>query len=323
MRARHGAHVFLSYPDARMLAAQGTVRLIDTDFTNNKAHMDTNYLYRTNWNRRRLQRIAWVQNYSKSGGAEISNFNCVAVGNKLGFDIIGYNLDGNPDYSLLESSDLVIVNNMHTSPDTKATFLDWLYKSNKPFVKYDHDCFEEEKGIYQRSKLNVFISPKHQQYYESLCGTIGNSICLPLAFDVDRWQSIGKHEKDSVLIVAYEKCRNNVQDFIANNPQYRYYVTGNTVPIGRDVSSLGEIEYTKIQKLYPDYETVLHLPQERCAGERVLFESILSGCKVITNDNAYHTSWKFDWQDEKVLCPILKRAVYEFWAAIDGVLHAN
>ena len=324
LKARHGEFIHLPYADARSLQASGHVRISDKDYVNEiREVQDTDYMYHSNWSKRRTTRIAWCQNYEKNGGAEISNFNVIKIGKNLGFDIVGWNLSGeNPGVEVLQGADLVILANLHYVDDAKSTLLKWLYKNEKPFVKYDHDCFEEEKSIYLKSKLNIFISPKHKKYYVDLCGEVINdkSTCLPLAFNVDSWASKGEHTPGTVFIPSYEKCRGNVFDFIRDNPQYNYYVSSEIAPSGKNVFQLGKINYDKMKEYYPRYETVYHCPLERCAGERILFEAVMSGCKVITNEHAGHTSWDFDWRDEKVLRPILSKAVYEFWAAVDKVL---
>lgn len=324
MKARHGNYVFLSYHDARSLQASGHVRIDDPDVKATREIVETDYLFRKSWSRRRMTRVAWVQNYEKNGGAEISNFNAIQVGSRLGFDIVGWAVGGdNAGFELLNSADIVIVNNLHYVEQDKAALLKWLYESNKPFVKYDHDCFEVEKDIYRRSKLNVFISPKHAQHYFDYCGEeiAGRSVCLPLAFNIDNWTSEGPHEPGTVFVPSYGKCRESVMDFIRQNPQYRYFIAADDrVPPGANVFPIGKIPYPKMNEMYPKYEIVHHCPTEKCAGERILFEAVLSGCKVITNENAFHTSWDFDWRNPAVLRSTLKKAIYDFWRAVDGVL---
>jgi hypothetical protein len=73
---------------------------------------------------------------------------------------------------------------------------------------------------------------------------------------------------------------------------------------------------------YSRYEYVLHLPQKAGGGERVIFEAILCGCLVITNDNACHKSWseQWDWQNRDVLEFQLRKAPFEFWKQIEQVI---
>lgn len=323
MRMRHGDFVHLPYPDARGLAASGHVRIVDPEYVATREEVDVDYLFRSGWSPRRLTRTAWVQCFDKTGGAEISNFNAVRVGTKLGFDVIGVQLGGSGlNMKAIESCDVVILNNLHGSEQERRQIFDYLESSGKPYVKYDHDCYEEFLGVFQKSALNVFLSPMHQKFYEDRCGQeiAAHSVALPLCFDVSYWKKEGKHEPGTVLIVAFGKCQDNAAKFIEENPGLRYFVAGGLCPAGANVVRLDSVDYLKMPDIYSQFETVHHCPCGPCAGERVLFESVLSGCKVITNANAGHSSWSFDWRDPVKLRAILSRAPYQFWALVDGVL---
>ena len=316
----------MPYSDARTLEAMGQVKITDKEYVSTaKEVVDTNYMYRKGWSNRRMTRIAWAQNYEKAGGAEISCYNIIQAGSSLGYDIVGWVVGGENatnDFEILRSSDLVIVNNLHFVDQDKERLLKWLWDNKKPYVKYDHDCFEKEKLIYQNSKLNIFISPMHKQHYTDYVGSEidEKSIVLPLAFDVDRWHKEGEHKAGTIFIPSYIKCRENAQEFVKNNPNFQFFVADDVIPIGKNVTRLGKIEYTQMQNYYPKYESVYHCPLLKCAGERILFEAVMSGCKVITNEKAGHISWKFDWQNDVLLKETLREAVYKFWAEIDKVI---
>lgn len=322
MQQNYGKEVKLTYSEARLLEAQGHVKITDRSLTQN--HLDnTSYFYRKGFSKRKLTRIAWVQNYSKHGGAEISNFSAVRVGNLLGFDIIGCNIDDerNLGYAL-ENCDIPIINNLHSGSHDRV--IARLFESGKPYIVYSHDCFETETDLFKRAALNVFISPRHMQHYVDLCGEdiVSKSIQLPLAFNVDQWgHTHNGRIPGSVLVTNYEKCRENVIEYIQQNQTKKYFITGNTVPVVGDITRLPVTFYDDMPSLYAKYETLLHLPGKLAAGDRVLFEAIMSGCKVITNTNAGHASWIgcFDWRDEKVLRPILRNAVYCFWNKVGAL----
>ena len=323
MAIMRGDACFVPLARARMMESQGSLKIIDKLEPKQKTVCDFDFLYRFHFSQRRTTRVAWVQNYSKNGGAEISNFTAVRIGQNLGFDISGVVIDAEQfSFKILDDSDIIIVNNLHNG--RRKEILDYLYATKKPWIKYDHDRCETEFDLYKRSRLNVFISPAHQAHYAEKCGQeiLSKSICLPLAFDVDAWQNkIDGRIPGSIFIPVYMKCRNGVQEFMRTNPHYKYFMTGSVKPIyGADITILNEINYQDMPEVYRRYETVLHIPNNKTAGERILFEAVLSGCKVITNDNAGHTSWSFDWRDERVLRPILRRAVYQFWHEVENVI---
>jgi len=320
MKQNYGHQVQLTYAEARQLEAQRHVRIIDADVP--RKHIDnTSYMFRTRFARRKLTRVAWIQNYSKEGGAEISNFRAVRVGQKLGYDVVGCNIDimNNIEHAL-RVCDVAIVNNMHSHNHDDAVKL--ILDSGKPFVIYSHDCYGKSQELFERAECCFFISPAHQRFYEDKF-KMKRVERMPLAFDVDRWKF--KHNgrvPNSVLVMAYEKSRNNLLKYIEENPNHEYYIANDIVPPGKNIHRLPKVFYNDAHELYPQYETVLHLPGTLCAGDRVLFEAIMCGCKVITNENAGHASWseEFDWRDEKVLRPILAKAPYTFWRIVDDVL---
>ncbi len=321
MRGNHGDYTSLSYFDARALEIAGHVKIDDPDIVP-KVTSDDEYVFRHAFDDRRMTRVAWVQNVVKTGGAEISNFNCINAGKHFGFDIVCFNPE-KPDVSVLNNSDIIIVNNLHCSG--REEFLKYLFNTSKPYIVYSHDAIEENVDIFKRSKLNVFISPKHQEHYSKFVGDeISKSITLPIAFVPERWKADNKdRDKNAVLIVNYDKCRNNAIEYIAAHPELRFDVIGGA-PIGKNVRLLDKVEYNQIQNVYPKYETVYHCPDIFCAGERVLFEAVLSGCKVITNTNAGHTSWtSFDWRNPDELKTVLSEAKNQFWREVDNVLNTQ
>ena len=322
MRGNHGDYTALAYFDARALEIAGHVKIEDPDIVP-KIKSDDEYIFRHAYEPNRLTRVAWVQNVIKTGGAEISNFNCINLGQHFGFDILCFNPQ-NPDISVLNNADIIIVNNLHCSG--REEFLKYLFNTSKPYIVYSHDALEENVDIFKKSNLNVFISPKHKEHYVKLCGEeiSGKSITLPISFKPERFtEGKGEREKNSVLIVNYGKCRNNIVDYIATHPEMKFYAIGDSVPFGKNTVKIDPVPYEKMQELYHKYETVYHCPDIFCAGERVIFEAVLSGCKVITNNNAGHTSWRFDWQDIETLKKTLIEAKNTFWREVDNVLNAQ
>ena len=320
-----GDACFLPYPKAKLLSSIGVVKIIGKIKGKTKAMDDCDYLCRQGYSNRKLTKIAWVQNYAINGGAEISNFDAVQIGESLGFDVVGVNLDGNKSYDILDQADVIIVNNLHSQ--SKGEIVSYLMQTKIPYVKYDHDCSEKDIKVFQKSRLNVFISPQHKQYYVKKFGdniiNTQKSICLPLAFNVDKWVK-GNNQRipNSVFVPTYMKCRDNVMRYIKEHSEKQFYVAGSIQPIGNAIS-LGEIHYSDMSKYYQMYESVLHLPTTTRAGERVIFEAILSGCDVEVNSNVGHASWPFDWRDERVLRPTLRRALYQFWHEIERIAYGD
>jgi len=309
---------------AHILESMGSVKIIeDVKQLEKKSYSDEEYVYRCEFTKRPGTRVVWIQNYDKNGGAEISNFNCVAIGRRLGFDVVGFIINDPNSLKLFKKADIVIVNNLHSS--NKESIIDYLYKTTIPWIKYDHDLSENECELFKKSSLNVFISPLHLCHYVAKCGDeiIKKSVCLPLAINPDLWKyKKNNREPNTVFVPSYFKCRDNVTDYMHQNPDKKYFVAGNTVPANTNAVALGEIEQDKIQEYYHKCETVYHIPDRNYAGDRVIFESILCGCKLISGETAGHTSWNFNWKDRDTLAPILKNAIYEFWHNVERVANA-
>ena len=318
-----GDACFLPISKARMLEFMGVVKIIDKVASKKRAIADNDYLYRYAFSSRRLTRVAWVQNYNMIGGAEISNFEAVKVGQSLGFDVVGIITDSSPTLSIMDHADVIVVNNLHSANREKV--FDYLLNTKIPWIKYDHDCKETDSRFFTESTKNIFISPMHKKNYIEKFGKSfdSKSVCLPLAFNTDKWPlQIDGRIKDSVFVPSYTKSRDNLMDYIMKNPDKKYYISGNTRPIGNSFQ-LGEISPDKMAEQYQRYETVFHQPEYPCAGERILFEAILSGCQVVCNRNCGHASWQWDWRDERVLRPVLNRAIYQLWHEIEEVANGN
>lgn len=315
-----GDTVHIPLQTARMLQGMGKVKITD-DKVPAIVNLDTNYISRRAFSPRNLTKVAWVQNYDKNGGAEISNFTCINKGIDFGFDIVGVVINNGFDTKIIDKADIVVVNNLHN--ENKNRYINYLTQSSIPYVVYSHDCFEENQTLFKKAMLNVFISPLHKQHYVDLCQSEieSKSITLPLAIDPEKWNhNTNGRIKNSVFIPCYKKCSNEVMKFVKINKQYQYTTIGGPYD-GIDSDTIPKQDYMDMCKLYPRFEIVLHTPNAKTAGERILFEAVLSGCKVITNKNAGHSSWEFDWWNESTLRQVLPKAITDFWKAIDKVVN--
>lgn len=319
-----GDTCLLPFGKARIMQAMGAVQILDDPSNTPRPGVpDDDYLFRTKFSKRPGTRVAWIQNYSKNGGAEISNFNCIAVGRDLGFDVVGVISNNLQSFNLCKEADVVVVNNLHSG--NRETILDYLSRATVPWIKYEHDMQEDAFDLYKQSRLNVFISPMQQAFYEKKCGEgMSRSICLPLAIIPERWQyKANGREPNTVFVPSYSKCRETIGEFIKKNQDKKFIIADNAIPPFKNVERIGLLDYAGMQEAYHKYETVYHCPDRMGGGERVLFEAVLSGCKVIMSEKAGHASWNFDWQNDKVLRPRLKTAIYDFWHEVEKVSDGN
>jgi len=247
-RRQSGGTIPLEINKARRLQQQGKVKILDQDIDcncnkktmtsyNTKVLMATNEDYRikSKFSIKKKYRIGWVQDFSKNGGAELSNRYLVEIGEKLGYDIVGIT-PVNFNKQVLYNADLLIINNFFEFPIEKFnTVMDAIYEKRIPYIKYDHDHREMHRPYFSRqlftlSKLNVFISPLHKEKTINLLGSqINNhSICLPLSIDTEVYKQVKgiKRQKDSVIVPCYRKCKSNIFDFIKENKEKQYLIIG-------------------------------------------------------------------------------------------------
>lgn len=307
-----GGIVSLEMSKAKALVANKTVQIIGaTDVVDKikKTANEKDYLRRKDFTSDRNLKIAWVQDYSKDGGAELSNFEVVKVGQKLGYDIVGIT-PNNFTYANMVTADLIILNNiLEFSDEQFKRILYVCYEARIPYIKYDHDYRELKRinissQLFHLAKGTVFISPSHKNTFD-----IPGSIALPLCIDPDKIVKKDK-VKNTCLVPCVRKCQKNLADFMKEYSCFHYTIIGQfqSVPNNMSVRFIGQQGYRDMLELLATHENVYHRTDDKWAGERIYLESVLSGCETFINENVGHTSWaKFPSIKE------LKEAPYRFW----------
>lgn len=285
-------------------------------------------------------RIAWVQDFSKVGGAELSNYEVVSVGESLGYDIIGVT-PGLFDPRVLEQADVVVLNNMFEFSGAQLNILrDFIHEKRVPYVKYEHDYRELRRlnisrPLFRDASLVVFLSPAHREEYHGALGweATDRSICLPLAINPDAFVPVEGVEREEGLTIVPSVRKTNgdtLDKYLRTNPSRRLLIVGPCqFPLQQD-----RVEYVKsapiheMPALYSRCEYMLHQPIQKWAGERVFFEALLCGCTCVVDENVGHRSWIAEWQIETKagrmveVVEYLKQAPAKFWSAIQEVVRA-
>lgn len=275
-------------------------------------------------------RVAWVQDFSKVGGAELSNYEVVRVGESIGYDIIGVT-PSLFDARALQHADVVVVNNcFEFSGPQLNTLREFLHEKRVPYVKYEHDYRELRRlnisrPLFRDASLVVFISPRHRDLHAASLGweAVERSICLPLAMNPDAYKPAKgvKREKGLTLVPAIKKVEPKVMEqYLHDNPGRDLLIVGQCqapLPIDR-VKFVKHTPAPEMPKLYSRCEFVLHQPRQEWAGERIFFEAMLCGCTPVTNERVGHASWGNDLKG-KTLARRLKQAPMDFWRAVAEV----
>lgn len=289
----------------------------------------TEYLRRDRFRKQRdYVKVLWIQDFSRMGGAELSNTRVIDCGRRCGFDTVGVTPKTFTNYSnLSEQADVLIINNLFEfSPEQFRTIQHDLYENKRRYVKYDHDFRELRRQnisrpLFSRSALNVFLSPKHQQDYTRSLGSQieGHSVTLPLAIDPDQYfrdETIPR-EHGSVLVPTLRKCTDAANKYVAANNDKKYYVVGKGGSLkARRVEHLHRLNTRKMVEMYNRCGYMLHIPDSRWPGERVYFEAILCGCEPIVNENVGHASWSWGSDPDRIR-EELSQAPFAFWRAVE------
>jgi hypothetical protein len=276
------------------------------------------------------KKIIWIQDLMMIGGAEISCQHVVAVGSNCGFDINVVTQDNTLEEIIraLQSAELAIINNIWGFSGAQIqVMLSFIYGNRLPYVKYEHDHRELNRKefsrpLFQRSKLNVFLSPMHRDNHMRELNCDG--ICLPLAIDTKQFKPVEgvNRAKDSAVIcnVRNFKTWTNLQMYINEHKDMSFTVIAdNPVVTGDNVKKKNMVSHSDMPKVYSEHEYLVHLLDGLGAGERVVFEAALCGCKVIANAGVGHMSWQKNLNDLEEIRSWLDAAPYQFWQEVEAI----
>lgn len=282
-------------------------------------------------------KIVWIQDFKKIGGAELSNQVVVNVGKSLSYNIDVMTPENFSQY-ILKNASLIILNNIFTfSYPQMCCILAACHEQKIPYVKYDHDYRELGRikfaiPLFRHAKLCVFMSPAQA---DRMCSVldIKKYVTLPLAIDGDVWKyKPGTRRRKDIVVNTSGKLQSkgmmNTKSFVDAHPEYKYvfYTEKNDIVkqlfVGnRNVELKDKVDNHELVAVYSGVGHLLHLPSEPCPGERTLIEASLCGCNIITNDNAGHNSWGWDWQkDRSKIRKEVKEAPIEFWNYIQEIM---
>lgn len=327
---RFGRYVHVSMDKAISLERKGIGRIIGSvhDITEGSmklADMTNRAPMSFNPDSNSKLRIAWVQDLSKYGGAELSNETVKAVGRTLGYEIVDvtpsrYNL------SAIVQADVCILNNLFEFGSSRLQgIIREIIERGIPFFKYDHDYRELKRtsiarSLFNRAVKNFFISPLHLQRYAEKFGelTRSNGVVLPLAIDTKHFQNRNGTRKDAILIMSGNKQKRGLLEYISKteNRKKSYVMVGHGPEFpGYAVRRIAKVPYPELPKLYNQHKTVLLKYDTEEPGSRIYFEARLCGCEVLVNEKVGHTSWGFG---DHELVDRLTEAPIKFWQEIEA-----
>jgi hypothetical protein len=286
------------------------------------------------------RKVAFVHDtpLNVDGGAEITSRLVIQIGRNLGYDIHIISQNNKEDFYALSSHDLIILSSIwRFNFETMDLILESIKKVT--YVKYEHDHrslseMAEDKyprdsladPIFRNSALNIFMSPAHKEDHRRVLGADG--ICIPPLIDDGLFKCVEgiKRKSNTALIGAPHKAFDPIgylpsndggaelKTYIREHPDIHFDYLNETER--QDAEFMPRVPHEKMPELYSQYEYFIHLPQGKWSFERLIIESALCGCKVVTNDKAEGMSWGKNLADLEALREWIKQAPYDFWTII-------
>lgn len=287
--------------------------------------------------------ILWLQDTEKVGGSELSSMHAIRVGRRLGFDI-DIMTPINFDWELLHKAKLLILNNIWFFDKSQMGQLKRvIFEYQIPYVKYEHDSrhiqdqsrIELARRLFLHSQCNFFISPAHLQFHQKYIYQMSMSHVMPLAIDADVFKLNKKiNRAKNTVVNAAGKLHSNkglmpVMSFASSFPDHKITIYTDTysglVQLFKNIPNVTlkpKVKNEELPNIYSESEYLVHLPVTFGAGERVILEAALCGCKIISNEMSGHMSW--DWMgktpDVGLVREKVTKAPYEFWKIIKKLL---
>jgi len=281
-----------------------------------------------------IKRIAWVADFSvdeHSGGAQRTNEIMIERGRELGYEIEEVN---SADWRLVDA-DLYILNNIHYiywnhTPDLLKII------RGRPFIRYEHDYlwkipmpFERIQEVYDKSLLNIFLSPSHLAEHQRAGLRLDKVHIQPSPIDTSAFFR-GEGDSNRVLYTGElggHKGILNVFEHARNHPKLRYDLYGwegamwNQLKeqMPRNCKNFAPVKYGSMPQLYRGYGKFIHLPIWMEPFGRTVAEAYLSGCELITNKRVGFESFDWDYGNYEEVKAKLEEAPDRFWEKVGQV----
>jgi len=248
------------------------------------------------------------------------------------------------DRDWVVSSDFIIFNNFYCFDTSLFHFLlKVVWEYNKPYVIYSHDhrdIIGEDTARprfarvwFNRSFLNVFISPMHRNNFLEHLGEVINPVFIltpPIDTDFFYPRDVPRRLNSVVNLtgrLVSSKGMLNVYKWAVANPSFAIDVytkyadgtSGKLLSARPNISIHGPIPYKMLPRIYSESSHVIHLPVALEAAGRTLIEGALCGCGVIMNDRVGVASFKDEdlpIGSRNILRRVIREGPYRFWRAV-------
>lgn len=265
--------------------------------------------------------IIWLADYTTKehqGGAQQTNQVMVDYGIKRGHRI-EYMTPLGFSSKKIDKADLVITNNIVKFGPYQ---INWVI-NNSTYIRYEHDydatkLIKNFPQLWEKSKLNIFLSPLHKKETERIFGkkVEGKIIPSPIIGFEDRGE-----KREGVLWagnIVPEKGVSNVIRYIKQNPDTKLTVAGfGKEPELSGAKFIGEVPHHEMINQYNLHETFIHLPLWKEPFGRTIVEAYLCGCNLIVNNNCGVMSYGWDWSDYDAIKNNVTNSPRLFWESVE------
>lgn len=185
----------------------------------------------------------------------------------------------------------------------------------------DRRCFRvQTRRMYERARLNIFMSPLHRRTVQRLLGedTVGRYFDMRPAIDTRRFRNSGRDRDIDHLYMGVIHEAKGAENLARGFPDGSLTIAGRLVDrryrgLGRQ---LGHVPYDDVPALLNRAKVFVHLPRWPEPQGRVVAEAALCGCTLQTNDRVGASSFGLDLSDPQSY----EGALAETWAAIRDAL---
>ena len=267
-------------------------------------------------------RILWTQDFdilTHSGGAQLTDRAHFLEGVRRGHDLRLWNPVSEVNEDDLEPEVKVIASNpAFLPPDAFQLMLDrgipyiWLLHDYLPVCKYRlfyplrescKSCYLKERWLpyLLGSRMIVWLSPLHRNSWLEMCPELESTPyhLSPSPVNPNLFYDIGLTRNGVVAVESLHpfKGRDQVIKWAENHQEVQVNFAGGNphpqVPLPPNCRDIGLMPGNKMNEMYNQYETFLHLPQNPGPFDRTVAEAYLAGCKIIGNELIGALS--YDW----------------------------
>lgn len=293
-------------------------------------------------------KIAWFQDmnpFEAEGGAQLNDRGMIKLGIKRGHDIEIFTPQ-NIGSKSLEGTDLVIFSNITAFNKELIKEVSQMYPyifHHKDFNFYKYRLYfpqyEDHRKYYgidfnfwnellKNAKLNIWLAPLHRSSYYKIFPELKKykSACIPSCIDITKFKPVEGIERIPNTVALINsllpfKGRYLVYEYAIANPQLQFiFIGSDQTPINiPNAKYIPYIKNTELPKILSQCEFFMHLPPGVEPFGRTCVEAMLSGCKIITNEN--NGAFSYKWMREGTLeerKQKLKEASLGFWEAVES-----